>query len=148
MDAVLGRTTKPVTSSPALVLGVALAVALVFYGIARRPILGGAPRSAPPSSPCLISGPSGLKPLDDVDSLQNCGVQLEAVYLEEGRPVAGGYGGLRLFVDDRGIDTAQLDGPRERLIAPWMRDEIDAELRRLMRARDGQSGMQISLVRP
>jgi hypothetical protein len=30
MDTVLGRTTKPVTSPPALVAGVALGVALLF----------------------------------------------------------------------------------------------------------------------
>lgn len=147
MDAVLGRTTKPLTSPPALVAAVALAVAFTFYGIARKPLLGGIPRPAPPPSPCLISGPQGLRPLGNVDSLENCGVQLEAIYLEEGQPVAGGYNGLRLFVDDQGIDTAQLDGPRQRLIAPWMRDQIDAKLRRLMRIRDGQSGMQISVVR-
>jgi hypothetical protein len=148
MDAVLGRTTKPVTSPPVLVAGVALVVALTFYGIARKPLLGGIPRPAPPPSPCLISGPSGLRPLDTVDSLENCGVQLEAVYLQDGQPVSGGYNGLRLFVDARGIDSAQLDGPRQRLIAPWMRDQIDTELRRLMRNRDGASGMQITMVRP
>jgi hypothetical protein len=148
MDAVLGRTTKPVTSPPVLVFGVALAVALMFYGIARKPLLGGMPRPAPPPSPCLISGPQGLHPLDTVDSLENCGVQLEAVYLEEGQPVSGGYNGLRLFVDDQGIDTAQLDGPRQRLIAPWLRVQIDTELRRLMRKRDGGSPMQITMVKP
>lgn len=148
MDAVLGRTTKPVTSPPALVFGVALAVALSFYMIARKPLLGGMPRPAPPPAPCLIAGPQGLRPLDNVDSLENCGVQLEAVYLEEGQPISGGYNGLRLFVDDQGIDTAQLDGPRQRLIAPWMRVQIDAQLRRLMRARDGASGLQITMVKP
>jgi SH3-like domain-containing protein len=75
-------------------------------------------------------------------------VRLEAVYLEAGRPVSGGYNGMRLFVDDQGIDDAQSDGPRQRLIAPWMRSQIDDELRRLMRKRDGQTGMQITMVKP
>ena len=44
-----------------------------------------------------------------VDSLEDCGVQLEAVYLEDGQPVTGGYNGMRLFVDDQGIDAAQFD---------------------------------------
>lgn len=148
MDTVLGRTTKPVTSPPALVFGVALGVALAFYTIGQKPILGGLPRPAPPPSPCLIEGPGGLRTLDYVDSLENCGVQLEAVYLQDGRPVTGGYNGLRLFVDDQGIDDAQFDGPRQRLIAPWMRHQIDGELLRLMRARDGRSPMQITVVKP
>jgi len=148
MDAVLGRTTKPVTSPPVLVFGVALAIAATFYMIGQKPLLGGIPRPAPPPAPCLISGPAGLTVLGHVDSLENCGVQLEAVYLEDGQPVAGGYNGMGLYVDDRGIYDAQSHGPRQTLIAPWMRVQIDAELHRLMRVRDGQSGMQISVVRP
>jgi hypothetical protein len=148
MDAVLGRTTRPVTSPPALVFGVALGVALIFYMIGQKPLLGGVPRPAPPPAPCLIAGPGGFETLDHVDSLENCGVRLEAVYLESGRPVTGGYNGMRLYADDQGIDDAQSDGPRQRLIAPWMRVQIDAELRRLMRVRDGQSRMQIMMVKP
>lgn len=148
MDAVLGRTTKPVTSPPALVFGIALGVAVTFYLIGNKPLLGGMPRAAPPPAPCLISGPGGFETLDHVDSLENCGVQLEAVYLEGGQPVTGGYNGMRLYVDDQGIDDAQSDGPRQTLIAPWMRRQIDDELRRLMRKRDGASGMQITVVKP
>jgi hypothetical protein len=148
MDAVLGRTTKPVTSPPALVFGIALGVAATFYMIGQKHIIGGMPRPAPPPAACLMLGPSGLTPLDYVDSLENCGVKLEAVYLEDGQPVAGGYNGMRLYADDRGIDDAQSDGPRQTLIAPWMRSQIDDELRRLMRRRDGQTGMQITVVKP
>ena len=148
MDAVLGRTTKPVTSPPVLVMGVALAVAVTFYMIGNKPLLGGIPRPAPPPAPCLISGPGGLEILDRVDSLENCGVQLEAIYLEGGQPVTGGYNGMRLYADSQGIDDAQSHGPRQTLIAPWMREQIDTELRRLMRKRDGQAGMQISVVKP
>ena len=83
MDAVLGRTTKPMTSPPALVLGVAAAVAVTFYMIGSKPILGGTLRPAPPPADCLISGSSGFRPLRKVDSLENCGVQLEGVYLED-----------------------------------------------------------------
>jgi hypothetical protein len=147
MDAILGRTTKPVTSPPALVIAVALVVTLAFYGIARKPILGGVPRPAPPPSPCLMSGPSGLAPLGSVDSLENCGVQLEAIHIEDGGPVTGAYGGLRLFADDDGIDTAQPHGPRSRLIAPWLRVQVDTEIRRLIRVRAGET-MQISVVPP
>jgi hypothetical protein len=148
MDAVLGRTTKPVTSPPALVFGIALGVAVTFYVIGSKPLLGGTPRPAPPPADCLIQGPAGFRPLDKADSLENCGVQLEAVYLEDGQPVEGGYNGMRLYADDRGIDDAQSDGPRQTLIAPWMRTQIDEELRRLIRKRDGQTGMQITLVKP
>jgi hypothetical protein len=148
MDDVLGRTTKPVRSPPALVFGVALVVALAFYNIGRKPIFGGSPPPPDQASPCLISGPEGLGLLDYTDSLDDCGVQLEAMYLQGGQPVAGGFNGLRLFADDQGIDTAQLHGPRERLIAPWKRHEIDAELSRLMGVRNGESQMQISVVRP
>lgn len=148
MDTVLGRTTKPVTSPPALVFGVALGVAALFYMIGQKPLLGGAPRPAPPPADCLILGTGGFRPLDKVDSLENCGVKLEAVYLEDGQPVTGGYNGMRLFADDQGIDDAQSDGPRQTLIAPWMRQQIDDQLRRLMRKRDGASGMQITVVKP
>ncbi len=148
MDAVLGRTTRPVTSPPVLVMGVALAVAVTFYMIGNKPLLGGTPRPAPPPAPCLISGPAGLQILDRVDSLENCGVQLEAIYLEDGQPVTGGYNGMRLYADSQGIDDSQSHGTRQTLIAPWMREQIDTELRRLMRKRDGQAGMQISVVKP
>jgi hypothetical protein len=146
MDAILGRTTKPVKSSPVLFYAVATAVVAVFFRVGGLPLLGGVPRPAPPPSACLMSGAGGLQPLDNTDSLENCGVRLEAVYLQEGEPVSGAYNGLRLFVDDQGIDTAQPHGPRERLIAPWLRVQIDNELHRLMRARDG-GRMQISVVR-
>jgi hypothetical protein len=146
MNAVLGRTTKPVKSSPLVFYAVALAVAVIFLNIGGKPLLGGIPRPPPPPAPCLLSGPGGLKPLGYTDSLENCGVQLEAVWLQDGEPVTGAYNGLRLFVDDQGIDTAQWRGPRERLIAPWMRLQIDNELHRLMRLREGQR-MQISVVK-
>jgi hypothetical protein len=148
MDAVLGRTTKPVTSPPVLVFGIALGVAATFYLIGNKPLLGGTPRPAPPPAACLMLGPAGFRPLDYADSLENCGVKLEAVYLEDGQPVTGGYNGMRLFVDDQGIDAAQSDGPRQKLIADWMRGQIDEELRSLMRKRDGQTGMQITVVKP
>lgn len=135
-------------SPPALVVGVALTVAAVFCMIGQRHIIGGVPRPAPPPAPCLVSRAGGPRLLDRTDSLENCGVRLEAIYLEDEQPVTGDYSGLRLFVDDRGIDAAQSDGPRERLIAPWRRVQIDAKLRRLMRVRDGQTGMQVTVVKP
>jgi hypothetical protein len=145
MKQVLGRTTKPVTSPPGLVFGVAMGVAATLLVIGTRPLLGGIPRPPPPPAACQISGPAGYRTLDYTDSLENCGVQLEAVWLENGDPVSGAYNDLRLFVDDQGIDTAQAHGPRERLIAPWMRVQIDNELHRLMRARDREP-MQIGVV--
>ena len=146
MNAILGRTTKPMRSSPGLFCAVALGVAAVILEIGGRPFPVRTPRPSPPAA-CLISEPGGLRPLGYTDSLENCGVQLEAVYLEGGDPVMGGYNGMRLFADEEGIDTAQPHGPRAQLIAPWMRTQIDNELHRLMRARDGTQ-MQISVVRP
>jgi hypothetical protein len=145
MNALPGRTTKPVRSSLALFCAVALGMAAVILEIGGRPFPVRTPRPPPPAA-CLISEPGGLRPLGYTDSLENCGVQLEAVYLEGGDPVTGGYNGMRLFADEKGIDTAQPHGPRAQLIAPWMRAQIDNELHRLMRARDGTS-MQISVVR-
>jgi hypothetical protein len=146
MNAVLGRTTKPMRSSPALICAVALGVAMVILEIGGQPLPVRIPRQPPPAA-CLVAGPGGFEPLDYADSLENCGVQLEAVYLESGEPVMGGYNGMRLFADDQGIDTAQPHGPRAQLIAPWMRTQIDTKLHSLMRARDGTQ-MQISVVRP
>jgi SH3-like domain-containing protein len=62
--------------------------------------------------------------------------------------VAGGYNGMRLYVDDQGIDDSQSDGPRQTLIAPWMRRQIDDELLRLMRKRDGASAVQFTVIKP
>ena len=56
MENLLGRTTKPVGSPPALVFGVALVVALAFYNIGRKPILGGVPR---PAGPTMRQGAGG-----------------------------------------------------------------------------------------
>jgi len=146
MNAVLGRTPKPMRSSPALVCTVALGVAMVIFKIGERPFPVRIPTPPAPAA-CLISESGGLRPLDNTDSLENCGVQLEAVYLENGEPVMGGYNGMRLFADEQGIDTAQPHGPRAQLIAPWMRAQIDSELHRLMRAQSHEP-MQISVVRP
>ena len=146
MRAVLGGTRRPMRSSPALFGAVALGVAAVILQIGGRPFPVRIPTPPPPAA-CLIAESGGLRPLGYTDSLENCGVQLEALYLEGGDPVTGGYNGMRLFADQQGIDTAQPHGPRAQLIAPWMRAQIDSELQRLMRARDG-SRMQISVVRP
>ena len=83
-----------------------------------------------------------------MDGLESCGARLEAVYLQNGEPVSGGYNGMRLYADAQGIADAQANGPRQTLIAPWMRHQIDAEIRRLMRKRDGDTGMQITVVKP
>lgn len=147
MGAVLGDVKGPRVSR-LVFFGVAIAVALAFLRVGQRLELGTTLGPPPPPAPCLLSAPTGFVLLDRVDSLESCGARLEAVYLQGGQPVAGAYGGLRLFADAQGIDTALEHGPRETLITPAMRIDVDATLRELMARRDQRLALQISVVRP
>ena len=116
-------------------LVVALAIASATLVAGGTIFIGRNPGPAPDPAACLVSSSAGLKPLDYVDNLETCGARLEALYLRDGRPVTGAFGGLRVFADARGIDAASGRGPRERLVAPATRRVIDADLIRLMRAK-------------
>jgi hypothetical protein len=91
----------------------------------------------PPSDAgvCWIDqGRAGFVPLDRVDNLETCGARLEVVYLRQGRPVRGAYGGINVFVDASSIVAAAPNGPRARLIDPAPRRVVDADIRRLLGA--------------
>jgi hypothetical protein len=135
MDAALGRQTHPSQPSRTLFLGVAAAIGAAFLAGGGLVLVGRTPPPPPRPEACLIAAPSGLMPLDYVNSLETCGARLEAVYLEEHRPVAGAFGGVQVFADAQGIDAAALHGPRHSLISPLNRYRIDLVLVRKMRAR-------------
>jgi hypothetical protein len=91
----------------------------------------------PPSDAgvCWVErGPANFAPLDHVDNLETCGARLEVVYLRQGRPVRGAYGGINVSVDASAIVAAAPNGPPVRLIEPAPRREIDADIRRLLAA--------------
>ena len=146
MQAVLGDARKQ-PGGRALFCGVAVAVALVFLRVGNVLELGATLGPPPPPAPCLLSAPTGFVLLDRVDNLESCGARLEAVYLENGVPVTGAYGGIQVFVDGRGVDAVFDHGPRQTLIPPQMRAYVDATLRELMAKRDEQPAMQVSVVR-
>jgi len=147
MGATLRDVTKGPKASPLVFFGVAIAVALSIFRVGQKLDFSSTPRPPPPPAPCLIEAAEGYVLLDRVDSLENCGARLEAVYLESGRPVTGAYGGMNVFADRAGIDTSLAHGPRETLITPPMRQWIDSTLVKLMTARDQRPGMQIGVVR-
>lgn len=105
-------------------------------GLAAVLLLHRGPK-APPSDigVCWIErGQAGFVPLDHVDNLETCGARLEVVYLRQGRPVRGAYGGIYVFVDASAITAAAPNGPPARLIEPAMRPVLDADIRRLREA--------------
>lgn len=148
MEVVLGDVGKRPEARPDVFLSVLVAVTGAFFAIGHMHLLGSTPRPAPPPSPCLVQATAGFELLDRVDSLENCGARLEAIYLENDEPVVGAYGGLRVFADAQGIDAAAPHGPRQTLITPQMRAYVDQTLRTLMAMRDERPQMQISVVRP
>jgi hypothetical protein len=149
MGSVLGDVTKTPRVSLLLFFSVAIGVALVIFRLGQRIDFSSAPPTPHAPSPCLIQEARGYVLLDQVDSLENCGARLEAVYRESGQGASGAYGGLRVFADSAGIDSAFEHGPRVTLIAPQMRQWVDATLDKLIAARDGQApAMHIGVVRP
>jgi hypothetical protein len=111
---------------------------LVFgaIGLAGLLLLHKGPK-APPSDAgvCWVErAPAGFVPLDHVDNLETCGARLEVVYLRQGRPVRGAYGGINVSVDASAIVATAPGGPPVRLIEPAPRREIDADIRRLLAA--------------
>jgi len=105
-------------------------------GLAGLLLLHKGPK-APPSDAgvCWVEqGHAGFVPLDRVDNLETCGARLEVVYLRQGRPVRGAYGGINVFVDASAIVAAAPGGPSARLIEPAMRPVLDADIRRLREA--------------
>lgn len=125
-----------VVSSPVRMAMIAATIATAGLIAGATMKLGRTLPPPPPPSPCLIPYADGFKVLDYVDNLETCGARLEVLYLEDGRPVRGAYGGIRLAADDQGIWAAAEDGPRQSLMSAVTRQRVDADIRRLIRARD------------
>jgi hypothetical protein len=75
----------------------------------------------------------------EITSLENCAVLLEAVRLQGGGNANGAYQGYYINIDADAISSTPHPGRRGYpIFQPPQRDEIDAELRRLIKARGGQ----------
>ncbi|MEI9891023.1 MAG: hypothetical protein WDN45_11050 [Caulobacteraceae bacterium] len=126
-------------------LAIALAIGAAGLAAGATIRLGRTLPAAAPPAPCMVFEGGRLHPLDYVDSLETCGARLEALYLQDGQPAAGAYGGLRVFADAQGIDAASLHGPRKQLVSPFTREVMDYDIRRLLdaRRRKGVIGLDI-----
>ena len=75
----------------------------------------------------------------NVGSLDDCAAQLEALHLEGAAEVLGAFQGYFIFVDNRQVSSATaVDGFRYPIFQPGQRKEIDADLRGLIRDRNGR----------
>ena len=76
---------------------------------------------------------------NDITSLENCAVLLEALRLQGQRDTNGAFQGYYLTVDDDRISSST--SPRTfgyPILQPPQREEIDRDLRRLIKERGGK----------
>ncbi|HZZ34213.1 MAG TPA: hypothetical protein VFE03_00715 [Caulobacteraceae bacterium] len=75
----------------------------------------------------------------NISSLENCAVLLEAVRLQGGGNSNGAFQGYYIYVDeDRIASSSNPSGRGYPILQPPQREAVDAELRRLIKARGGQ----------
>lgn len=89
-----------------------------------------------------MAQPSGSERFERVSSgvwsLDDCAAQLEAFHLQGQSEVAGAFQGYFIFIDDRLVTSApSRNGFRYPIFQPSQRREIDADLRRLIKDRNG-----------
>ncbi|WP_122465330.1 hypothetical protein [Brevundimonas lutea] len=69
----------------------------------------------------------------DIPNLETCAVRIEGLRMIEERPVTGLYNAHYIFATETGLTASPgLDGARVRVFDAERRQEIQAELRRLM----------------
>ena len=74
-----------------------------------------------------------------ISSLDNCAAQLEALHVEGAARADGAFQGYYIFVDDAQISSSTgLKTFRYPIFQPSQRQEIDADLRGLIKERDGK----------
>jgi len=74
-----------------------------------------------------------------ISSLDNCAAQLEALHVEGAARADGAYQGYYIFVDKAQISSSTgLKTFRYPIFQPSQRREIDADLRSLIKERDGK----------
>ncbi|MBV9994860.1 MAG: hypothetical protein JO127_06575 [Caulobacteraceae bacterium] len=85
-------------------------------------------------------GAAKFTPLaQDVSSLENCAVLLEAVRLQTGSGANGAYQGYFIFVDAAEMSSAShAGGLHYPIFQPPQREAVDRDLRRLIRERGGR----------
>jgi hypothetical protein len=75
----------------------------------------------------------------DVGSLDDCAAELEAIHLQGAPRADGAFQGYFIFVDARQVSSSTgLTGFRYPIFQPAQRREIDADLRGLIKDRDGR----------
>ena len=74
----------------------------------------------------------------DVESLDDCAAELEALHLQGRRQADGAFQGYFIFVNDREVSSSTgLTTFRYPVFQPSQRREIDADLRALIKDRNG-----------
>ena len=74
----------------------------------------------------------------NVDTLEDCAAELEAIHLQSGADVRGAYQGAFIFVDRRKVASASHLGDfAYPIFQPAQRAEIDTDLRDLIKQRNG-----------
>lgn len=74
----------------------------------------------------------------EIPNLETCGARLEAIRLEERRPVTGTYGGVGISADDGGIFAKAPNGPPALLFDPSTRRVLDRDILKLLALRQNR----------
>ncbi|MHB8530469.1 MAG: hypothetical protein ACYC8V_13300 [Caulobacteraceae bacterium] len=90
-------------------------------------------------APSRAAGPRRFEVLArNVDTLEDCAAELEAVHLQQGVDVQGAFQGVFIFIDARKVGSAARAGDfAYPIFQPGQRVEIDSDLKRLIRDRNG-----------
>ena len=132
----------PVRIALALAVG-ALVVGALAIGVLALTVRGG---PAAPTDPgvCWRAGPARGGPAfvtvaKDVASLDDCAAVLEAIRVQGARRVDGAFQGYFIFIDAGEIASSTgLRGFRYPIFQPAQRREVDADLRDLIKERNGR----------
>jgi len=97
-------------------------------------------RAAASTSPGARDGrPAFAVVARDVASLDDCAAELEAIHLQGAPRADGAFQGYFIFIDARQVASSTgLTGFRYPIFQPAQRREIDADLRELIKARNGR----------
>lgn len=110
-----------------------VAIGIATLGLTLAACESESARMASAQTCWIMNSKNALIPLDyGVQNLETCGARLEVRHLVLKRPVAGAYGGVNIFVDDRAITAAAPNGPEALLFNDADRKKIQVAIHRLL----------------